>query len=345
VLSFTTSPSPPAPTVTTQAASALTSSSATLNGSANPNGAATSGWFRYATTDPGSCSDSFGTRAPASGGSSLGSGGSAVAYSQPISGLSPGTTYYFCAIAQNTAGTSFGAVLSFTTSPSPPAPTVTTQAASALTSSSATLNGTVNPNGQATSYHFDWGTSQSYLSSTSTQSAGSGTGNVAASANLTGLSPGTTYHYRLVATNGSGTTNGSDGSFTTSPAPSLLPPSLVTLGSTSPTLKISSAPVRLTKRGVARLGLTCSATGPSGRCAGRLEVKTNGKVSVGGRRRQLTLGSASFSIPSGETATVPVNLPTSRRKLVQGMGRVMAMATATAQDSPVVTQIFRLNAH
>ena len=45
---------------------------ATLNGTANPNGAATTGWFRYATTNPGTCNDSFGTRAPASGGTRAG---------------------------------------------------------------------------------------------------------------------------------------------------------------------------------------------------------------------------------------------------------------------------------
>ena len=77
VLSFTTAGPP---TVTTDAATLITAATATLNGSANPNGDATTGWFRYSTTSPGTCNDSFGTRAPASGGSVLGSGTSPVSY-------------------------------------------------------------------------------------------------------------------------------------------------------------------------------------------------------------------------------------------------------------------------
>jgi hypothetical protein len=102
----------PAPTVTTNPPSVV-GAAATLSGSANPNGATTTGWFRYSTINPGTCSDSFGTRVPASGGTSLGSGSAAVGYTQPVSGLTPGVTYYYCAIAQNSGGTGFGAVYLF----------------------------------------------------------------------------------------------------------------------------------------------------------------------------------------------------------------------------------------
>lgn len=102
-----------APTVTTNAASAIRTTSATLNGSGDPNGAATTGWFRYSTTNPGSCNDTFGTRSPSTGGTSLGSGTTAVAYSRGISNLTGGRVYYFCAIASNSAGTGFGTVQSF----------------------------------------------------------------------------------------------------------------------------------------------------------------------------------------------------------------------------------------
>jgi hypothetical protein len=104
-----------APTVTTSAATGTTSSGATLNGSANPNGSAATGWFRYDTANPGTCNDTFGTRAPASGGSSLGSSSSSVSFSQALMGLAAGTTYYFCAIASNASGTGFGPILSFAT--------------------------------------------------------------------------------------------------------------------------------------------------------------------------------------------------------------------------------------
>lgn len=94
------------------------------------------------------------------------------------------------------------------------APTVTTTAASSITSAAATLNGTVDPNGASTTYNFQWGTTTSYGNTTTTTSAGSGTSAVAVSANIAGLSAGTTYHFRIAATNSAGTVYGSDQSFT-----------------------------------------------------------------------------------------------------------------------------------
>ena len=77
-------------------------------------GGATLGWFRYSTTNPGSCNDTFGTRVPAAtGGSDLGSSNTTQPYSQPITGLAQGTVYYFCAIASNSAGTSVGRMWRF----------------------------------------------------------------------------------------------------------------------------------------------------------------------------------------------------------------------------------------
>ena len=87
-------------------------------------------------------------------------------------------------------------------------PTVTTGKATNVAMGSATLNGTVNPNGASTTYYFEWGLTSSYGNTTSAQSAGSGTSNVAVSADLTGLTPETAYHYRLVATNSVGTSYG-----------------------------------------------------------------------------------------------------------------------------------------
>jgi hypothetical protein len=98
----------------------------------------------------------------------------------------------------------------------PTAPTVNTDSASSLTSSSATLNGTLNPNGLGTTYYFEYGTS--YGSTTTETDAGSGTDDVSVSADITGLNAETTYHFRLVATNSAGTTEGSDRTFTTSEA-------------------------------------------------------------------------------------------------------------------------------
>jgi hypothetical protein len=98
------------------------------------------------------------------------------------------------------------------------APVVVTNAATGITSTGATLNGTVNPQGADASYKFDYGTTTSYGSSTTGGDAGSGTTAVAESAPLTGLTPSTVYHYRIEATNSAGTTLGSDQQFTTSAA-------------------------------------------------------------------------------------------------------------------------------
>ncbi len=94
------------------------------------------------------------------------------------------------------------------------APVAITVDATAITGSSATLNGTVNPNTLSTNYHFEWGTTISYGNSTTTTSAGNGNTAVAVNAPISGLTSGTLYHFRVVATNSDGTTNGSDLTFT-----------------------------------------------------------------------------------------------------------------------------------
>jgi hypothetical protein len=97
----------------------------------------------------------------------------------------------------------------------PPPPSATTGAATAVSTSGATLNGSVNANGTSTSVVFQYGTTSAYGSQTPAQDAGAGTTAVAVQAVLTGLSPGTTYHFRIVATSARGTTNGADATFTT----------------------------------------------------------------------------------------------------------------------------------
>jgi beta-xylosidase len=98
------------------------------------------------------------------------------------------------------------------------APTVITGAASDITSTSANVNGTVNPNGRRTTYHFEYGTTTAYGSRApaSDAVAGSSRTDQPVSTTLTGLLAGTTYHFRLVATNSKGTSYGADATFITS---------------------------------------------------------------------------------------------------------------------------------
>ena len=101
-------------------------------------------------------------------------------------------------------------------------PTATTGNANSITQTTAKLNGTVKPNNEATTWHFELGTTTAYGTSTPEQgpiAAGSGTTNV--SADVSALAPGTVYHYRLVATNPSGSIPGKDKTFTTRSAVSL----------------------------------------------------------------------------------------------------------------------------
>ncbi len=98
-----------------------------------------------------------------------------------------------------------------TAATSPPA--ATTGFATSTGPSSENLHGVVNPNGTATTYHFEYGTDANYGSVTPQTNAGAGTANVSASAIVTGLTKGITYHYRLVAVNPAGTTRGADQTF------------------------------------------------------------------------------------------------------------------------------------
>src|SRR6185369_9430797 len=225
VLSFTTSAV--APVVTTSSVSGVTNSSATLNGSANPSGADTTGWFRYGSTDPGACNDTFGARVPAgNGGSPLGAGTAPVSFSQVATGLSGGVTYYFCAIASNSAGRSFGAVLTFRIDA--PAPTVATAAATEVTGSGATLNASANPNGTAATGWFRYDTTMpgacndsfgTRVPASAGSDLGAGTTTTPFTFALTGLEPNETYFYCAIASNTGGAAFGNVVSFTTQSAP------------------------------------------------------------------------------------------------------------------------------
>jgi hypothetical protein len=96
-------------------------------------------------------------------------------------------------------------------------PDVTTAAASGITPVTATVAGTVAPNGTPTTYRFEYGPTTAYggVAPAQPADAGSGTGVVAVDADLTGLRAETTYHYRLVATNANGSVASTDGTFRT----------------------------------------------------------------------------------------------------------------------------------
>jgi hypothetical protein len=98
-------------------------------------------------------------------------------------------------------------------------PGVTTSSASNATYSSVIVYGYVNPNGLTTGYVFQYGTTSGYGGQTPLAPAGNGTISIKLSQMITGLQPGTTYHYRIVAVNSAGTANGKDRTFKTASVP------------------------------------------------------------------------------------------------------------------------------
>ena len=204
--SFTTSSNATPPTATTSAATAITPTGAQLNGSVNPNGSATRYHFDFGTTT------AYGDT---TAGQIVAAGSGNTAVQNTLTGLSPSTLYHFRLVAVNGGGTSNGADLTFTTTTATAPPAVRTTGANGITTTGAQIDGTVNPNGLSTTYHFEYGLTKSYGTSTTTQNGGSGTSSIAVSAFLSGLSPATLYHFRLVASNSSGSTNGNDTTLTT----------------------------------------------------------------------------------------------------------------------------------
>jgi len=231
-LTFTTLAN--APTATTQAATLITSSSAQLNSYVNPNGVSTTIFYQYGlNTSYGSTSISGNI------------GTTAGNYGTTVSSLSPNTTYHFQIVAYSSGGTNYGGDLTFTTTALAQAPTVSTLTASNVTSVSAQLNASLNPNGSTTTAYFEYGTTTSYGSSSSVGNFGTVSQTI--SYTISSLSPGTTYHYRLTASNSNGTTHGNDQTFTTTGTSS---PTAQTLDATSVTTSTAQLNGSLNPNGI-----------------------------------------------------------------------------------------------
>lgn len=210
---------PQEPLAETNAPAAVGYDDATLNGTIDPYGTKTSWYFEYGT------SQTYGARTTED---TAGSGTSDVQAVQSIDHLDEDTTYHFRVVAKTEYGTTYGADQTFSTGA---APLVQTDAAAPIGSTGATLNGTIDPHGTAVSYYFEYGPTSAYGLSTAQASAGSGEGDVEASQAIAGLTPGVTYHYRLVAVDDSVEQHGGELTFTTTALPSLIEP----IGPTLPT--------------------------------------------------------------------------------------------------------------
>jgi phosphodiesterase/alkaline phosphatase D-like protein len=200
------------PAVTPGTVSSIAETAAVLNGTVNPNGAATTYQFDWGLTP------SLGNVTPAAP-ASAGAGTTAVAESAKITGLSPDTTYYYELRASNGSGSASTPAESFKTNGNP-APTSTTDAAAGVGRYAATLVGTVNPDNQTTTYYFQYGLTANYSFQTNVQTVAAGSTPLTVTASLPGIEPGTVFHYRLVASHGAtSTTYGNDATFQTAPFP------------------------------------------------------------------------------------------------------------------------------
>ncbi|MBE0568768.1 MAG: hypothetical protein IH577_03710 [Deltaproteobacteria bacterium] len=206
--------SPPAtlaPTVVTSTVNTPSIVTALVNGSVNPNGLGTTAWFEYGT-DP-----SLGAFTKTAD-QVIAAGTVPQSINATLLSLDPGTIYYYRVAATNSAGTLKGAIVNLATT-SPP-PTVHTSTSDPAVGS-AVVNGTVNPNGLATTAWFEYGNDSALTNPTRTdnQVIPAGLAGVPITATLPALNTATLYYYRVSAQSAGGLSNGVINSFTTTSTP------------------------------------------------------------------------------------------------------------------------------
>ena len=126
--------------------------------------------------------------------------GTPVTVDNTLSGLNSGTTYYYRAVAASVEGEVKGRIQSFSTDFPPPA--ATTGSATSITTTGATFNGNVNPNGFSAETWFEYGTDNTlatFAPETAHQPKGSGTVDVSVNVAVASLTSYSTYYFRMVA--------------------------------------------------------------------------------------------------------------------------------------------------
>jgi sugar lactone lactonase YvrE len=201
-----------APSVDATSSSGVTPTTVTLSARINPNLTPTVYRFQYGTDT------NYISETPSS--ETIGEDDQEHAVSSEIAGLTPGTTYHFRVVAINVNGPTAGPDQTFST---PDRPTVAEPAASGITPTSATLSARVRPGFSPTNYLIEYGPTRAYGSSTSGP-VGSDNALHVAGGTVSGLKPGTTYHFRVLATNAFGTAASSDQTFVTARAEGSNPP-------------------------------------------------------------------------------------------------------------------------
>ena len=214
------------PEASTEGPTSVTDTSATLNGSVNPDGVAATYQFQYGTTT------SYGSVSPALA-EPVGSDSTTHQVSTELAGLAPGSTFHYRIVARNANGATYGEDHILYVHGSP---TVVSAFARFITQGSVELTGSVETHGLDTQAHLEYGTTTAYGGSGPTEDLGSeGSGTVYAEIEE-GLAINTLYHFRVVATNADGTVYGPDEEFRTAPVAAISEEAALGITSSSATL-------------------------------------------------------------------------------------------------------------
>ncbi len=225
-LTFTTEPAVAG--VATTAYSSLNQQGVTLNGRFTGNGEDTHYYFEYGPTT------AYGMTSEAPPGTDAGTAEGLIPVSTRITDFRGYTTYHYRLVASNSFGETRGADMTFS-SLAAPLPGISGMSSAPAGPGGRVLSGQVNPNRWDTAYFFEWGPTTAYGSSTLANQVITGLDNQnhPVSTSISGLAPGTVYHFRVVATNFTGTTAGPDQAFITPAPPSVDSISVTAVGQTS----------------------------------------------------------------------------------------------------------------
>jgi hypothetical protein len=309
-------PPPPAPILSTGAASGASTSGVTLTGTVNPDGLTAAYEFIYGTSPAALTHSSAPALVPA--------GLTAQPVRAGLSGLRPGTTYYYRLIVSAAGQGYAGAIQSFRTAT--PRPGGSIGKATAVKSKSATVQGSVDPNGFAATYYFQYGTSTRYGHSTHVTSAGSGATAAAVTGALSGLKAKTRYHYRLVITGPGGTIVSADRTFKTTKASR----------KRAPRLKMT-VPFQ-TRRSVATLGLEVRFS-----CNEACSVAFGAQQQLGGVLGKLAapldVASGARNLAHAGAATAWLRVSRLGRKVLERRSTVHLEVGGTASNQPGVSRL------
>lgn len=317
-----------------------TSSEITVEARTSPDAQTATCEVQYGT------SEAYGSTAPCK--EALGNNGEHVLASAHLTGLKAGTTYYFRVIVENQIGKSSPSEGKGTVTTQPNKPAVVGESGSGVSSTAAVVAGTIEPELAETRYDFEYGETEAYGQNTAGGEVAASAGEVPVGPEtITGLKPGTTYHYRLRAANVSGVSIGETKTFTTMASGQTLSTPILT--STIPStviesggyVSLASIDIAVRSNGTALVMLDCLGNAS---CDGKLTLTAKNTLKAKGKRKKKTItviiGTVSFSISGDESKTVQIELdPTGRKLLSKGHRRLAArLAILELASSPQDTQ-------